>query len=82
MRSMLGLPSAGDAGQRRKLTKRAGLCRSTEHVDIEMVRCGSAAGTPDQEVVRRETLGRNIGSVSTSVNGLALTMCSTSSSRV
>ncbi|GBP19832.1 hypothetical protein EVAR_75125_1 [Eumeta japonica] len=36
---------------------RAPVCRPEEHVVVKVARCGSAAGAPDQEVVRREALG-------------------------
>ncbi|GBP95797.1 hypothetical protein EVAR_7518_1 [Eumeta japonica] len=54
---------------------RAPVCRPEEHVVVR-ARC-SAAGAPDQEVVRREAPA-SAGSTSTSVNGLELTMCSAS----
>ncbi|GBP22939.1 hypothetical protein EVAR_95339_1 [Eumeta japonica] len=56
---------------------RAPVCRPEEHVVVKVARCGSAAGAPDQEVVRREA-SASAGSTSTSVNGLELTMCSAS----
>ncbi|GBP94914.1 hypothetical protein EVAR_100632_1 [Eumeta japonica] len=59
---------------------RAPVCRPEEHVVVEVARCGSAAGAPDQEVRRGPSA--SAGSMSTSVNGLELTMCSATSSRV